>query len=77
MTKEEKNILFHKIIDDIIYNMECIKKGVLSDIGNVIECIIGHNTCKNNKDQNIDAFQKHNFLNGFKHGYSLQDGTHG
>jgi len=78
---DEKRIaLFIKICDDIIVNMELAKKGHigdLGDIGNEVGRAVGHNTCKDEKDLNIWAFERDDFTSGYEHGYSLQDGSHG
>ncbi|MFV8337227.1 hypothetical protein ACNQF7_14255 [Flavobacterium sp. RSP29] len=37
---------------------------------------IGKNTCKDEKDLNIWAFDKESFIAGFYHGYLLHDVTH-
>lgn len=78
---DEKRIsLFIKICDDIIMNLEIAKKGHigdLGDIGNEVGRAVGFNTCKDEKDLNILAFEKDDFTCGYEHGYSLQDGSHG
>jgi len=76
----ESKALFFKICDDIILNIELAKKrqiGDLSDIGNEIGIAVGSNTCKDEKNLNIMAFEKSDFLAGFSHGFSLSDGSHG
>lgn len=79
ISDEERVLLFKKICDDIILNLQIAKNGHigdLGDIGNEVGRAVGHNTCKDNKDLNIWAFERDDFTSGYLHGYSLQDGTH-
>ena len=83
---EERHGLFNKICDDIIEIKKEYKKMAnvsklkgnkdLTDIGDFIRKAIGQNTCKDEKDLNIWAYDKESFIFGFQHGYSLHDGTH-
>ena len=47
----------------------------LTDVGDFIGKAIAQNTCKNEKDLNIWAYDKYSFVVGFHHGYSQYDGT--
>lgn len=83
---EEQHDLFNKICDDIIEITKEYKKMAnenrykgtkdLTDIGDFIGKAIGQNTCKEEKDLNIWAFDQNSFIFGFQHGYSIHDGTH-
>lgn len=83
---EEQHDLFNKICDDIIEITKEYKKMAnerllkgnkdLTDIGDFIGKAIGQNTCKDEKDLNIWAYDKESFVAGFYHGYSIHDGTH-
>lgn len=91
LNPEEQKQLFNKICDDIIqktneyrtmFNERENLEGALmfnydlTDVGDFIGKAIGQNTCKDEKDLNIWAFDKDSFVGGFYHGYSLLDGTH-
>jgi hypothetical protein len=92
LEQEEQLELVNKICDYIIqitneyrnrYNERALLKDKfkgltpdLSDIGDFIGKAIGMNTCKDEKDLNIRAFSKRDFITGFEHGYSIHDGTH-
>jgi hypothetical protein len=71
-----KKELYKKICDDIINHLQSREGTDLSDIGNYIGISVSMNTCKDQKDMNIWAFEKDDFIGGFEHGYSLNDGTH-
>ncbi|MDI6047789.1 hypothetical protein [Flavobacterium yafengii] len=83
---EEQHDLFNKICDDIIEITKEYKKRAnesrykgtkdLTDIGDFIGKAIGQNTCKDEKDLNIWAFDQNSFIFGFQHDYSIHDGTH-
>jgi hypothetical protein len=83
---EEQHDLFNKICDDIIEITKEYKKMAnesrykgtkdLTDIGDFIGKAIGQNTCKEEKDLNIWAFDQNSFIFGFQHRYSTHDGTH-
>ncbi len=83
---EEQHDLFNKICDDIIKITNEYKKLAnenrtkgnkdLTDIGDFIGKAIGKNTCNDGENLNLWAFDKSSFIVGFKHGYSLHDGTH-
>jgi hypothetical protein len=88
---EEQQVLFNKICDDIIEITKKYKKMAnektnlkghfafykdLTDVGDFIGKAIGKNTCKDEKDLNIWAYDKESFVAGFYHGYSTHDGTH-
>lgn len=80
LSDEARIALFIKICDDVIMNLQIAKKGHigdLGDIGNEVGRAVGHNTCKDDKDLNIWAFERDDFTSGYEHGYSLQDGSHG
>ncbi|RTY86917.1 hypothetical protein [Flavobacterium sp. RSP15] len=78
--------MFNKICDDIIEITKEYKKVAnesrykgtkdLTDIGDFIGKAIRQNTCKDEKDLNIWAYDKESFVAGFYHGYSIYDGTH-
>ena len=91
ITAGEQKELFNKICDDIIqktneyrtmFNERENLEGVLifnydlTNVGDFIGKAIGQNTCKDEKDLNIWAFDKDSFVGGFYHGYSLLNGTH-
>ena len=78
MKAEERHNLkikvMYSIINDLLQNPDRITD--LSDIGNYIGIAISKITCKDGKDLNLWSFEKDDFINGFNHGYSLNDGTH-
>ena len=90
LEQEEQRALFNKICDDIIdltheyrtlfnsrnYNGISVFGADLTDVGDFIGKAIGQNTCKDEKELNIWAYDKESFVFGFYHGYSLHDGTH-
>ena len=79
LSKKKQKAFFIKICDDIIAQLENAKikySVALSDIGNEVGFAIGMNTCKNQKDLNYFCFEKNDFIIGYEHGYSLQDGSH-
>jgi hypothetical protein len=69
MVGEIKNTT--EIINDLIRNLEQIPKGSdLSDVGNIIGIVIGENICEKM------GYEKNDFMDGLRHGFSLSDGTH-
>lgn len=69
--------LFINIKNEIIKRLsEVDYEGHLDDIGNEIGIAVGEYTCKEGKDLNIWGFEKNSLIDGFRHGYSLKDGTH-
>lgn len=78
MTVEERHDYKIKVIYSIVN--ELLQKpdsmNDLSDIGNFIGIAVSNITCENGKDLNLWSFEKDDFINGFNHGYSLNDGTH-
>lgn len=80
LNDKERKAIFIKICDSIILNMEIIKNGYigdLSDIGNEVGEAVGLNTCKDKMGLNMLGVESDDFIRGYHHGYSLQDGTHG
>lgn len=78
LSEKEAKELFNKIINDIQCNCNLYKElgGDMKDIGDLIGKAIGSNTCKKFKEQTILDFTKEDFKIGFRHGYSLHDGSH-
>jgi hypothetical protein len=73
-TDEKNNRLFQKIKAEIINQLtHCDYNGHIDDIGNLVGIAVGRHI----GNKNIWAFEKDDFLSGFDHGYSLEDGTHG
>jgi hypothetical protein len=71
---KDNNLLFQKIKDEIINQLNhCDHNGHIDDIGNLVGIAVG----KHIGNKNIWAFEKSDFILGFNHGYSLEDGTHG
>lgn len=64
-------LLSNKIIENLVNNLQSKMNYDLSDIGNEIGYTISLLHC-----DKYDGFSKEDFLNGFNHGYSLNDGTH-
>jgi hypothetical protein len=69
-----KTKVMYSIINDLLQNSDRITD--LGDIGNYIGIAISKITCKNGKDLNLWSFEKDDFILGFNHGYSLNNGTH-
>jgi len=78
ITEEQRKDYRDKVIKAIKKALDNNKERItdLGDIGNEIGFAVGSITCKNGKDLNIWSFEKDDFENGFKHGYSLMDGNH-
>jgi hypothetical protein len=90
LEQEQQRELFNKICADIIlltneylvnfnnrnFNGRPYFGTDLADIGNFGGKAIGKNTCKDEKDLNIWAYDKESFVAGFYHGYSIHDHTH-
>lgn len=72
------NEILDGIIKDVITELSAIMvfRGDLSDLGNAIGRAVSSHTCKDGQDLNLFGFEKEDFLHGFTHGYSLNDGTH-
>jgi len=74
LSEEGNNKLFQQIKEEIIFQLKhCTYSGHIDDIGNLVGIAVGRHIA--NKD--VYCFQKIDFLSGFEHGYSLEDGTHG
>ena len=69
-----KDLVIYSIVNELLQKPDLITD--LSDIGNFIGIAVSNITCKNGKDLNFWSFEKDDFINGFNHGYSLNDGTH-
>lgn len=52
----------------------CKYDGDLTDIGDLVGRAVGRIVIANN---NPEAFEKDDFMIGFNHGFSIEDGTHG
>ena len=76
ITEQERKELFINVCHDIMHSIDWMNGTDLSDIGNCIGMAISQHTCKDGKDLNIWSFEKDDFIVGFNHGYSLNDGTH-
>ena len=73
-TDEDNNALFQKIKAEIINQLtHCAYEAHLDDIGNLVGIAVGR-YIGNTK---IWGFEKNDFISGFKHGFSIEDGTHG
>jgi len=74
-----KNVKYRdEIISLIIKKLKSTESMAdLSDIGNLIGIAIGSVNCEDGKDKNMLGFEKDSFIDGYLHGYSLKDGTHG
>lgn len=66
--------VIYSIVNDLLQNPDRMTD--LSDIGNFIGIAVSKITCKNGADMNLWSFEKDDFILGFNHGYSLNNGTH-
>ena len=71
--EEYKNKVVEAIIKSLSSNTTITDLG---DIGNEIGIAVGSVTCDNGEELNIWSFEKHDFIGGYNHGYSLMNGTH-
>ena len=78
ITEEQRKDYRDKVIEAIKNALDDKKERItdLSDIGNEIGFAVGSITCEKGKDLKICSFEKDDFESGFRHGYSLMDGTH-
>jgi hypothetical protein len=80
LTDDERTALTKKIALSIIDRMQEMMKEDwlmdLSDVGNAVGMAVASHTCKDGKDMNLFSFEKSDFESGFRHGWSLHDGTH-
>ena len=73
-TDSENNELYKKIKAEIIKQLSlCDYNGHIDDLGNLIGIAVGRHIA----NKKIWAFEKEDFISGFEHGYSIEDGTHG
>ena len=78
MKAEERERLKDLVITSIAIEL-AINGDYLTDLGDIANCIgmaVSKITCENGKDLNLWSFEKDDFIHGFNHGYSLNDGTH-
>lgn len=52
------------------------KYGELADLGSEIGNAVGKCIFENKTSKNIDSFMEDDFIRGFEHGITLEDGTH-
>jgi hypothetical protein len=78
MTNEQREEFKDLIITSIAIEL-AISGNYLTDLSDIANCIgmaVSKITCEDGKDLNLWSFQKDDFISGFNHGYSLNDGTH-
>jgi len=74
LSDKERIELYEKIKNEIITQLINRKvDGDIGDIGNEIGYAVG----KHIANKNIVTFEASDFIDGFEHGYSIQDETHG
>lgn len=78
ISEAESEILYQNICNEIILAIEDVKDrgNFIGDIGNAIGFAISKHTCKNGKDLNLLDYSEKVFIDGVRHGFSLNDGTH-